>query len=250
MAKQTPNFTKVLSSMRAGKILTPIIRAALYSPDFAGFSVDVEPWRERPYDGWFHPSKHATWTARQLAYYLMDGDKIPPKQPELSFVMAVTQGKFWHDFIQKLLIKQKAMIQAERFLEDLFMRRRGHTDGVLSNGELFEFKTANENAARFISNVEDLKKYKPDYYAQTQDYMDMAGVDRMRYLVLTPAFPFPMEEYVVHADPLFQAAQRLKYHAAIEAARTGVLPDPCCAIGSKEARQCPTSFLCPIGRVK
>lgn len=249
MTKPTPNFRKMVTEMSRGNLLIPIIRAALYSPDFQGFTLRVESWQDRPYDGWFHPSTHATWTARQLAYYLMQGDKLSTEPPELSFVLAVTQGKFWHEFIQQLLMDKHVMVQKETPVEDLYHHRRGHIDGVLSNGELFEFKTANENASRWMRDVELLKKHKPDYYAQTQDYMDMAKVDRMRYLVFTPAYPFAMEEYVVPADKPFQEAQRDKYTAAIQAARTGVLPEPCCAIRSKEARQCPVRTMCPIGQI-
>lgn len=244
-----PNFRKMITEMNQGSILIPLIRAALYSPDFKGFPLKVEGWHERDYDGWFHPSTHSMWTVRQLTYYLLHGDKIASEPPELGFVFAVTQGKFWHDFFQELLLERGVMVQKERPLEDLEHHRRGHTDGVLSNGELFEFKTASEKALRWMSTPEDLRKHKPDYYGQTQDYLDMAGVDRMRYLVFTPSFPFPMKEFVVHADKPFQAAQRAKYAQALEAARTGVLPDPCCAVHSKESKQCPMRWICPIGQI-
>jgi hypothetical protein len=242
-----PDFKKTLSNLSSGKIVIPIIRAALHRPSFDGFEVPVEGWTPRPYDGWFHPSTHATWTVRQLWLYLTLGARIPLEEPELLFVLSVTQGKFWHSFVQKLMLDHGIMAKDEVPLKDPVHMRRGHTDGLLDNGELFEFKTASERVLMKIQTVKELKEYKPGYYAQTQEYLDIAGYQRMRYFIMTLAAPFPMEEFVVEADPGFQEQQRLKYRAAIEHAQTGEEPDFCCSIGSKTAKTCPTRYLCPIG---
>jgi hypothetical protein len=243
----SPAFRKFLKDVRDEKIITPVIATMLSNPTFKGFDVPVEDWTPRPYDGWFHPSTHATWNIRQLTYYLTDGAKVPQARPELLFVLAVTQGKFWHAFVQSLLLANGIMEKDEVPLVDEEHKRRGHTDGLLTNGELFEFKTASERVIKKLSTVEDLKEYKPEYYAQTQDYLDMAGAEKMRYFVMSLSAPFPMVEFVVHADPHFQSAQRAKYLQALMHADAGTLPQPCCAIKSPESKSCPVRSLCPYG---
>jgi hypothetical protein len=243
----TPAFRRFLKDVRDEKIITPVIAAMLSKPSFEGFMVPVEDWTPRPYDGWFHPSTHATWNVRQLTYYLTNGAELPEEKPDLMFVLSVTQGKFWHAFIQKLLLDNGVMVKDEVPLRDEEHHRRGHTDGLLSNGQLFEFKTASERVIKKISSLEALKENKPSYYAQTQDYLDMAGAREMRYFVMTLSAPFPMAEYVVPADPRFQAAQRAKYLQALLHAEAGTLPEPCCAIRSPESRECPVRSLCPYG---
>lgn len=244
----SPNFRRVLSGIHDKKILIPTIRAALASPDFDGFTLEIEPWLARKPDGWFHPSTHATWTARQLTYLLSHPDFFVEEDRDLLFVLAVTQGKFWHTFIQKLLLDHRVLVQAEVPLIDPEHNRRGHTDGRLANGELFEFKTASDHIIKKMDGVVALREYRPEYYAQTQEYLDMAGVSSMRYLVMALSSPFPMIEFAVPADPQFQEAQREKYAVALAAYRSSSLPEPCCAVQSKEARACPARTVCPIGR--
>lgn len=243
----SPAFRRFMKDVKQNKVVTPVIAAMLSEPDFEGFDVRVEDWTPRPYDGWFHPSTHATWNVRQLAYYLQHGAELPLEPPALLFVLAVTQGKFWHAFIQKLLLDNGLMLKDEVPLVDEEHHRRGHTDGLLRNGELFEFKTASERVIRKMTSVEDLKEHKPEYYAQTQDYLDMAEATEMRYFVMSLAAPFPMTEFVVPADPVYQSAQRSKYLQALMHAEAGTLPEPCCAIKSTESKACPVRLLCPYG---
>lgn len=242
------NFRRVLSDIHDKRILIPTIRAALADPSFKGFPLQIEPWLTREWDGWFHPSTHATWTARQLTYLMGHPDIFVEEGRDLLFVLAVTQGKFWHTFIQRVLLDHHVLVQDEVPLIDPEHNRRGHADGRLADGQLFEFKTAGDWVVKQMQTVADLKEHKPEYYAQTQDYLDMAGAPSMRYLVMTLSSPFPMTEFVVPADPVFQAAQREKYTTAITAHRSGTVPDACCALRSKEARACPARHICPVGR--
>jgi hypothetical protein len=248
VTKPTPNFRRVLADLSQGNILTTTIRSALFNPQFKGFDLHVDAWEEHPPDRWFHPSTHSSWTARQLYYYLKDPESFPHEAPDLLFVLAVTQGKFWHTFVQKLLLDQGILTQDEIPLIDLEFNRRGHADGVLSTGELFEFKTASENVIKMIKDVDGLRHYKPTYYSQAQDYLDMSGHSAMRYLIMSLASPFPMAEYVVKADPQFQAAQRAKYREALSAYQEGREPEACCAIYSPQAKACPARTVCPIGK--
>jgi hypothetical protein len=243
----TPNFRRILTELSQGNILIPVIRAELHDPKFKGFPLKVEGWTPRPYDGWFHPSTHPTWTARQLAYYLMEPDKLKEQRPDLLFVLSVTQGKFWHTFIQKVLLDNGILVKDEMPLVDPLHNRRGHADGLLRTDELFEFKTMSDRLIGKVKTAEDVRNLHFDYWAQTQDYLDMSGKRYMRYLIMSLASPFPMQELVVEADPIFQMAQRQKYRAALDAKESGVLPSPCCAIYSTESKTCPTRRACPIG---
>jgi hypothetical protein len=212
----------ILSEVRDKKILSPIIRSTLHSPSFTGFTLEVEGWTPRAYDGWIHPSTHTTWSVEQLVEYLTHPEALAEEEPELSFVLSVTQGKFWHQFVQHLLLDNGILVQDEVPLCDPVHRRRGHTDGQLANGELFEFKTANSRSFRKLTNLEALREctsgYIAGYYGQTQDYLDMAEVEHMRYLVMCMEPPYEFAEFVVPADPMFQAKQRMKYREAIETA--------------------------------
>ncbi len=255
-------FNRMMRDINEDKVLIPVIRAALSKPRFKGFTVPVDGWDAREHDGWFHPSTHATWTARQLYYYLVEPDAFEPEKPSPLFVLAVTQGKFWHEFIQRLMLdlgllirnpgstpKDPIVKQAEIALKDEIHNRKGHADGRRPAGELFEFKTMNDYQNKRVRTWEDIRDLAPEYYAQTQDYLHMAGALRMRYLIMALASPFPMEEIVVPADPDFQEAQSRKYILALRAVDRGEPPPACCAPRSKQAKGCPARFVCPVGMV-
>lgn len=208
----------ILNEVRDKKILAPIIRSTLHDPNFKGFTLEVEGWTPRPYDGWLHPSGQATWEVEELVRYLTEPESFSEEEPTLSFVLSVTQGKFWHTFIQRLLLDNGILVQDEVPLRDPLHRRRGHTDGLLSTGELLEIKTASARMIRKLTTATDLRTAKPEYYAQTQDYLDMAQVEHMRYLVMGMEAPFEIAEYIISADSMYQARQRLKYREAIDIA--------------------------------
>lgn len=257
-------FRRLLKDIHNEQIIIPSIKTALSNPDFKDFTVLVESFDQRPYDGWFHPSAQATWTVRQLYHYLTDGQNMERERPGLLYVLAVTQGKFWHTMVQTLLadrgilkinrtVPASASItdQVEVGLVDKEHNRRGHADGriAIRDDELFEFKTMTDWKLKKIKTAEDVRNLTPDYYAQTQDYLDMSGAGAMRYLIMSLASPFPMEEILVPADKPFQALQRQKYADALQAAADQREPASCCAPGSDQAKACPVRTLCPIGRL-
>lgn len=264
------NFQRALSAASKGQILIPHIRAAMADPDFKSFTVTVRGWQEghREFDSWFHPSTHATWTARQLALYLMHGPEVPQEKPEVSFVCAVTQGSFWHELVQRILLKGSLLRrnpgtkwsdpiekQVEVPVRDSEHNVTGHADGriAVADDELFEFKTTSSDLTirKYRDGGEDYLREKDPYgyYSQTQDYLAVTGLAKTRYLVWGMLPGFPMEEFVVHADPKFQKAQRAKYREAIEHAQRETLPEACCGIGSAMSRKCPVARFCPVGKV-
>lgn len=260
----TREFSKVVGELARGYRIIPVLRAAFSNPTFQGFDVHVPGWNERPYDGWFHPSTHGAWAARQLALYLRHGEQMPLEKPTLNFVLAVTQGSFWHEVIQRVMLERGLLLrnegttwadsiekQVELALVDPELNLRGHADGRMSSDdELFEFKTMGSHWKMDKITCEDeLREQNPfGYWEQTQDYLAISGREASRYLILNMGAGFRMVEFVVRADKAFQAAQRTKYRQAIEAAQENRLPPACCSIGSTTAKNCPARQFCDIGR--
>lgn len=255
-------FNRLMRDISEDKVLIPVIKAALSDPDFQEFFVHAEGWHEREYDGWFHPSSHSTWTVRQLWLYLTAPKLLPRKRPNLLFVLAVTQGKFWHDFVQTILFDRGMLMpqpgwetaktitdKVEVPILDRRHKRKGHADGRINADELFEFKTMNERMLNKLKTVDDLREQHPGYYAQTQDYLDVKRAKQMRYLVMQLSSPFTMVELVVPADPEFQAAQRERYSTALQHQADQTEPKFCCTPKSKESKTCPVRTACPIGRL-
>lgn len=255
------DFARTIKGIASNEVLIPIMHAALYDPEFEGFSVPVTGWQKdkRHYDGWFHPSYHSTWTVRQLyiyltAYHLLEEERMP-----LTGVLAVTAGKFWHMFIQRILLDNGILVKDEVPIRHEETNRLGHADGYLSTGEALEIKTINGFQVDKIISEAVLREKKPQYWAQTQDYLDCLGLSSMRYLMINPDYPFRMSEFVVMSNRPYQVQRRAEYKQAIELAQrfpdATYLGDPqstvptCCAPRSKEARGCPTKHACPIGRL-
>jgi hypothetical protein len=247
--KPSPNFRKTLASMRAKKIVVPVIRAMAADIQMKSFSIPVEGPTKRAYDGWFHPSTHPTWTARQLYYYLTKPEALESEEMDVSSVFAISQGHFFHAMLQQLLLSNGMLKAAEVPLSDPHHNRRGHMDGDLGK-EGLEIKTMNEFTIAKIETWQDLLELKPGYYAQAMDYLDMSGREAMRFVIMSTTYPFSMTEVVVPRDERYMARQRAKYREAIEAAEAGVPPEPCrgCGIGSEIAAACPVLAACPVGR--
>jgi hypothetical protein len=229
--------------------LIPIIRGELMNRGFQSFDLRVDAWSSRPHDGWWHPSSHSSWPARKLALYLMHPERIEEELMGMESMLTVTQGHFWHTFIQRVLLRNGILECDEVPLEDPEHRRRGHMDGKMS-GEGLEIKTINNDwLAQSITSEEQLREKKPGYYAQGQDYLDMANLDSMRFLFMGTYRPFPMVEFVMHRDEPYQRAQRAKYTEALEHVDAGTLPLNCCEPRSKTAKGCEARGACPIGRI-
>lgn len=259
-----------MRSLASDQILIPTLHAALYNPDFKGFQVPVDPWEERAYDGKFHPSTHSTWTVRQLYVYLVAHQMLVPDPFELTGVLAVTAGSFWHRFIQQILLESAMVVRqrpdgepihpAEVVIDDPEHNRAGHADGQLVNGEGLELKSINGHQVEKVISEAVLKEKKYPYYCQSQDYMDVLGLEAMRFLMLNPDYPFRMSEFVVRRNPYYQAQRRFEYKQAVELATrypdVRELDNPlteipaCCAPKSQQAKTCPARNACPIGRMK
>ncbi len=225
---------RTLRGVENSEVLIPALLTSLNDPTFEGFEIEIEPWSPRPPDGYFHPSTQSTWTVRQLALYLMAPETVEQERMQLTGVFAITQGHFWHMFIQKILKDTGLLIKDEVGFTDEEHKRRGHMDGLLKiNGqeEGLEIKTMNSFTIKKIENEKDLREKKFGYWCQAQEYLDVFNLPRMRFLIISPSYPFPMVEFTVEADPEHQQQRREIYKGAITIAKHGTLPLPeggCC----------------------
>lgn len=262
--RPSPNFRRMLTGASKGEVLKPVIQSALFDPNFKAFTVRVDGFEARPPDGWFHPSTHPTLGERALYHYLVDPASITPSVRDPHSVMAVTQGKFWHDFIQSVLLGVKAlqrnphptkgMSPAEWFWQHEATRSRGHSDGRTADDEIFEFKTMGRarldkfpvGAPDDPAVLEHLRKIAPEYYAQGQEYMRISGLRRWRAVLMAIEYPYPMREIVMDYDPFYAGQIALKYERVLQAAADQRPPIPCCS-GGVAARECLARTVCPMG---
>lgn len=210
------DLRRALRGIADAEIIIPILHTELNDPEFTGFSVNIEPWTARPPDGYFHPSTHATWGLEDLYHYLAHPELLKVERMELTSVFAITQGNFWHLFLQHVLKKQGILVEDELGFSDEVYRRRGHMDGLLSNNEGLEIKTMNARTLSKINTAEDLKELKPGYWAQAQEYLDVFQLGAMRFLILNAEYPFTMKEFVVRSDEVHQIRRRKLYAEVIE----------------------------------
>jgi hypothetical protein len=248
------NFRKVLSAVDKGEVVIPVIRAALFDPSFKSFQVKVGGFQARPPDGYFHPSTHPLWEERMLYWYLTEPERLVGEDFDPHGVMAVTQGKFWHSFIEKVGTDCGLFTGTEVAVEDKETGARGHMDGTLSD-EVFEFKTMRPAKVAKVPRLspedpelaEWYRLFQPVYVAQAQEYMRLSGYRRHRTLLLSLDWPYEMREIVLNADDYFAHAVREKYLRVRQAAADLVPPLPCCGPGSKESQACPARLVCPMG---
>jgi hypothetical protein len=241
-----PDLRRAVKGLRNQEILVPILHTALNDPEFRSFTIGIDGWKKsnRKPDGYFHPSGQATWNVRQLALFLIAPHLIEQERMQLTSVFAITQGHFWHVFLQHVLKENGILVEDEIGFTDKVHRRRGHMDGLLSNGEGLEIKTINSFKINKAISEQWLREEKYGYWCQAQEYMDVFKLEGMRFLFLSPSYPFPMKEFLVKADPVHQAQRRADYLQAIDLAATHQLPlhagTVCC--GSPE--NCPVRLAC------
>jgi hypothetical protein len=242
----TPDLRRAARGLAKDEVLVPVLHMALNDPDFSGFTVNIEPWTARPPDGYFHPSSQATWSVRQLALYLMAPNMVAVERMKLQSVLAITQGHFWHMFLQHILKDTGFLVKEEVGFTDEEHKRRGHMDGLLKvrdEDEGLEIKTINSYKIKKMVSEEALKELKPGYWAQAQEYLDVFNLPRMRFLFICPNYPFTMTEFVVKADSNHQKWRRDVYKGAIQIAEAGKLPLPpqgCC----NDYDNCPVRYAC------
>lgn len=273
----TPRFRRTAQQIATDLHLVPLAEAYLRAarfPDFFQVAFRNEGLERVP-DGFFHPSSHPLLAERQLYWYLTaDPKDLIGEDIAYENRMAMIMGTAVHSFLQMcltdagLLLKPsgtcvacgrehgRRKTQCEEWgALDRTLGRRGHMDGILNlplwgRGH-FEFKTINPRAAIGLAHhdLDWLKTKKPEYYAQVQEYLDMTGMQKSLILFCVLGFPWKLVEIEVPFDHAFVVAQRAKYARVRAAQEAGVPPDPCCAVGSKQAKTCFARQVCPVGRL-
>ena len=269
-------FRSVLVGVSNKEVLVPRLRAFFSGvPAFPVVSIPIRRFERREADGWFHPSEHPMWTARQLYYYLVNSTNFHSRELDVVGVLAVTQGVFWHYFIQAVMedlgllrvIDSKGENSWDRVecpVEDKRLRSRGSMDGiinsdnipVLEHDESFEFKSMSVNKMSGCpqgppdapARLAWWKEKNPGYYFQSQEYLRLSGLAATRVLIMGIQAPFPMIELRVPYSYTEASKTADKYALAVQGAADGVPPDPCCNIGSAQARDCFVRYYCPVGR--
>lgn len=229
---KVPELRRALRGLKAGEILIPALQTTLHDPSYGDIDIHIPAFERREPDGYFHPSTHSSWNVRQLALYLMAPQLMANEPMPYTGTLAITQGHFWHAFIQQVLTEAGLLLGDEIAFTDEVFRRRGHMDGLLE-GEGLEIKSMNSRTITKMVDEDALRTLKFEYWCQAQEYLDVFNLPRMRFLFFTPDYPFPMKEFVVQANPEHQTARRATYAKAIEIAETGKLPlskfsVPCC----------------------
>lgn len=264
--KLTGFFRVVARGATEGQVIIPLLKAALWNPTFQSFDVTAPDFTVRRPDGLFHPSEHPGWPERMLYHYLtMDPLAWIPEPLDPASVMAITQGHFWHAFIERVLVDAgylkpggwcpscKKVHVAEVHFAHQATGAAGHVDGIGGN-EIFEFKTMN---GRRVAKIEDgpvdeplvlasFRTLLPTYYDQGQEYLRISGFRRWRGLILTLEYPYPMREIVMDYDPHWAHQTQAKYLRVREAVASTTMPIPCCGPRSKESRVCPARAVCPM----
>jgi hypothetical protein len=264
-------FRRLVKGALNEEVLVPLLRAYFSKPTAKTFLLPVEGFDVRESDGWFHPSTHPVWPSRMLYYYLTEPDKMVAEPPDPVFVLAVTQGKFWHVLVQHILdelgVLRRNPNPVDKYNKTEFgfempsILSRGLVDGItvpeklpIPAPEIFEFKTMNPMklstmpvAPPYDEDVVEWFKEKCwEYYCQAIVYMMMSGIHRWRGLIMAVQSPFPMREVVLELDHGVAHAIKTNYITAIDAAKEGKPPMNCCSPRSKESKACPARAVCPV----
>lgn len=258
----TPAFRSLLSDANHGAIVLPVLNANLFEPDpkvFTRFTVPIRGWSNRKPDGWFHASEHPMWPARMLYYYLTAPERLVVRPFDADGAITVTMGVFVEEFFGHILTQAGLLTQRNVALSDPVTGACGETDGIIGSHPYTGYECKSIHAGllkRFPdTRVDDpaliaaLKKIKPKYYAQAQEYMRISD-GKLRKIVMILAAtitPFPRREIHIPYDEVFAYDVKRRYLAVRQAVKAQTLPEPCCGPKTEQAKTCPARAVCPVG---
>jgi hypothetical protein len=270
------SFRRAYKHSASSEIIIPVVRPLVVQAAENFGELTVELPKNRPYDGWFHPSTHPTWDERQLYLYLTEPESLEEDALDEAAHYSAIHGTFWHTFLQTVMLFEGMIVvsnpeatkphdRAELPVRDLKHNTRGHLDGVL-NHEFFpslevpqglEIKTLNGFRANDVpegfpaspERIAWLREDKPRYYWQAQEYMRMSGLRMQYFLFMGMDYPFPMAEVWLPYDEAEALSVTRKYSRVLGYVADQEMPDPCCSVKSTKAKQCPVRTGCEVGRL-
>ena len=266
---------RIFQSIQVEDLLISRLSLALNNPEILNFSIALRDLGNRRPDGWFHPSTHPLWPELKLYWYMTEPERIVSESRNITDTLTVTQGSFWHAFVQYVLLdngllkevnpsKEHAHDKVEWFVKDDALKSRGALDGVLVSENLgldqlttFEFKTLNatkmrsapSNGAFSRERREWFKEKFPPYYLQAQEYMRLSGSRSHQVLMMAIEYPFDMVEINLPYDAETAGRTVAKYRFVLECVEKRMPPSEfCCRPNSTAATAtCIARTVCPRG---
>lgn len=254
MAKPS-KFRRLTDSVASGNLLVPWLERELVTrgefswPD--DYSIHIIN-KERIFDGYFHPSGHASAPELQLFYEFHPDFQTYHEPLSAGNIMTFQVGSAYHALIQSMLIHMGLTTVDE--VEVSFVSDRRHCSGTLDirrltlpNGKVLPIEI--KSAGRFPVPPYFMDKYM----AQFQVYMDLGDDEPQEeglMLFLEKQSPHRFREILIKRDEnLLQTIYRKwdRVLEAIEFSDPSMLDYPCHEIDSRGHLECPARFICRLG---
>ena len=245
-------YRDVFRSLADRELLLPYLRHAVLSnnwPDNYIVEVDSSPYYGSG-DGYFHPSTHPLMGARQL-YYMFHpdyADKMVWEVRDVQDEMTLAMGSALHAVVQTQFIQSGLLVPEDVEVEYINEQHhvRGRMDFIIHHpiGDkvVTEFKTHNSRAFTFQ------KEILPEWDAQLFLALDYAGQPYGILLMLESGFPYRMREFKVPRNDALLSEIYAKFDLVRESIALNRPPPHCCAIDSKEMKECPARYECWLKR--
>lgn len=255
-SKPTSKFRRLTDRLAKGELLTPWIERELVT---AGESAWPNEYaikiinKERHFDGYFHPSGHASAAELALFYEFHPGYQTQHESLSANDVMTFQVGSAYHALIQSMLIHM-GLTTAEE-VEVSFVSEKRWCSGTLDirrltlpgSGKVMPIEI--KSTGHYPVSPYFLEKYM----AQFQVYMDIGDEEPQEQglmLFLEKSSPHRFHELLVKRDEVLLQRIYRKWSRVLEAIEfddPSMLEYPCHEIDSREHKQCAARFICRLG---
>lgn len=253
--KPKSKFRRLADSISQGALLVPLIERELVTrgedtwPD--EYSIRIIN-KERSFDGYFHPSGHASAPELQLFYEFHPDYRTLHEPLSSGDVMTFQVGSAYHALVQSMLIHMGLTTKEE--VEVSFVNDGRYCSGTLDirrltlpHGRVLPVEI--KSAGFFPVSPYFLDKYM----AQFQVYMDLGDDEPQEeglMLFLEKATPHRFHEVLVKRDEdmlhrIYRKWDRVQ--EAIEFNDPSMLEYPCHEVDSRGHRECSARFICRLG---
>ena len=248
-------FRRLGDRAAAGELLTPWLERELVTrgestwPD--EYSIRVVN-KERVFDGYFHPSGHASAAELALFYEFHPGYQTYREMLSSSEVMMFQVGSAYHALVQSMLIHIGLTIPEE--VEASFVSEDRHCSGTLDvrrltlpSGRVMPIEI--KSAGHFPVGPYFMDKYM----CQFQVYMDLGDDEPQEeglILFLEKSSPHRFREVLIKRDEILLQSIYRKWDRVLEAIEfddPSMLDYPCHEVDSRVHKECPARFICRLG---